>query len=347
MFVDADFPADPYPGTRPACSFVHEAGRGRPLVPVAPWRWRVEGADLDDWLLARGAPGLAARVPLLAYGSNANPAKISWLRTRLGLRGPVVVLKARTTGLAAVWAAHLRVRDGQRPATLAAEPGRVEEHAVWLATVDQVGVLDRCEGRGVRYRLVRLVSGTVTTDDGTGLDGVLAYTAAGGLRAPLLVAGSPVRCADVPQAAAVDLVGEPGPDGLDIAPISGAPSPDDWPDRVFVYGTLQPSGLAWHRIEAHVIGEPVATRLPGTLYDTGQGYPALHADPNGPGVPGWTLRLDSPATALAALDHYEGDDYQRIRVVDAAGRLCWTYVWTADVGGLVRLAHGWPARQAD
>jgi gamma-glutamylcyclotransferase (GGCT)/AIG2-like uncharacterized protein YtfP len=251
------------------------------------------------------------------------------------------VLRVRCTGLAAVWAAHLRVRDGQRPATLIAEPGRTEQHAVWLATPEQVAVLDRCEGRGVRYRLVRLASGTVTAEDGTQLDGVLAYTSAGELRAPLLVAGRPVRCADVPQAAAIGLAGEPGPDGLDVAPISGAASPDGWPDRVFVYGTLQPGDVAWHRVERHVTDTPEATRLPGTLYDTGLGYPALHADPAGPGVPGWTLRLRTPAVALAELDEYEGVDYRRIRVVDSTGRLCWTYVWTAGTDGMARLADGW------
>lgn len=342
-FTDADFPADPYPGTRPDCSFVHVDGNGWPLSAVSPWRWRVDGVDVDDWLLARDAAPLAARIPVLAYGSNANPAKIGWLRTVFGLTGPVVVLRVRCAGLAAVWAAHPRARDGQRPATLVAAPGHVEDHAVWLATPDQVRVLDRCEGRGVRYRLVRLASGTVTAEDGTDLAGVLAYTGAGELRAPLLVNGRPVHCADLSQADAVDLVGVPGPDGLDVDPISGVPSADDWPDHVFVYGTLQPGDVAWHRIERHVTGEPVASRLSGTLYDTGQGYPALHDQPTGDGVPGWTLRLRSPAEALAELDAYEGPEYRRVRAVDSAGRLCWTYLWSEATDGLVRLADGWSA----
>jgi hypothetical protein len=133
------------------------------------------------------------------------------------------VLRVRCTGLAAVWATHLRVRDGQRPATLMAEPGRVEWHAVWLATPDQVRVLDLCEGRGVRYRLVRLGCGTVTAENGADLTGVFAYTAAGELRAPLLVDGRAVRCADLPQAAASALAGRPGVDGLTVREITGEP----------------------------------------------------------------------------------------------------------------------------
>ncbi|MFD0490074.1 hypothetical protein ACFQ0O_26980 [Saccharopolyspora spinosporotrichia] len=42
---------------------------------------------------------------MLAYGSNVNPSKISWLRDRLGLRGPVVVIGARCHGIVAVWSA--------------------------------------------------------------------------------------------------------------------------------------------------------------------------------------------------------------------------------------------------
>ena len=53
---------------------------------------------------------------------------------------------ARTHGVAAVWAAGFRLRDGQRPPVLAAAPGVVEQHSVWLATPGQVDVLDHCEG---------------------------------------------------------------------------------------------------------------------------------------------------------------------------------------------------------
>lgn len=221
MFRDNDFPENPYPGARPPSSFVHVDGAG---LPISGWSTQ----RLDHWLTHRSAPPVADRLPVLAYGSNANPAKITWLRDALGLTGPVVVLRVRCEGLAAVWAAHLRVRDTQRPATLMAQPGRVEWHAVWLATREQIRVLDVCEGRGERYRLVRLASGTITTEPDTPAGGVLtdvlAYTARGELRSPLLVDGHPVRCADLPQAAARDLVGSPGADGLVVRPVA-----DDWP----------------------------------------------------------------------------------------------------------------------
>jgi gamma-glutamylcyclotransferase (GGCT)/AIG2-like uncharacterized protein YtfP len=340
-FTDAQYPARPYPGTRPTTSFVHDAGTGWPLHPEpgTRWRWTVADTDLDDWLASRDAPPLAARIPVLAYGSNANPSKITWLRETLALPGPVVALRVRCTGLAAVWAFGPRVVDTQRPATLVAEPGRVEWHVVWLATQEQIRVLDVCEGRDVRYRLVRLASGDVVTDDGVKLPGVLAYTGASGIRAPLVVDNAFVRCEAVPQAAAVDLVGLPGIDGLQVHPIIGEPSPNDWPARLFVYGTLRPDGGAWPRLAPHTTGHPERAELTGALHDTGHGYPALCDGESS--VAGWTVQLHCPATAFAELDEYEGPEYRRVRVVDSAGQLCWTYLWSAPTDGLRILPNGW------
>ncbi|HEX3778058.1 MAG TPA: gamma-glutamylcyclotransferase family protein [Pseudonocardiaceae bacterium] len=346
-FTDADFPAYPYPGSRPDRSFLHERELGRALRPggAAPWSWRLadDDTDLDDWLADRGEPALAERIPVLAYGSNACPAKITWLRGQLGLSGPVVVLRATYTGLAAVWAAALRARDGQRPATLAAAPGLVETHAVWLATPEQVRVLDVCEGRGERYRLARLATGEIRTEDGNRLDGVLAYLGRpnpSADRTPLHVNGEPVRCAEVTQSEAIALIGVPGADGLDADTIDGAPLAEDWPDRVFVYGTLQPGGTAWSVAEPWCAGEPQPARLTGTLYDTGLGWPALRLAGRTE-VPGRLLRLRTPAAALAMLDEYEGKEYRRVRVALPDGSLCWTYEWTDPVAGMTELTRGW------
>ncbi|MGH3877498.1 MAG: gamma-glutamylcyclotransferase, partial [Actinophytocola sp.] len=227
-FADEQYPALPYPGARPPCSFVHEDATGHPLradhSALSGWRLAA-GADLDDWLADRDAAPLADRVALLCYGSNACPSKLTWLRDTLGMPGPAVLLRARCTGLAAVWAAGLRVVDDQRPATLAAMPDVSEHHAVWLATPSQLAVLDRCEGRagvaGNRYRLAYVTTGDVRLEDGTHVEAPLAYVAnersdsARTVRYPLLVEGRPVRCASVPQAAAAALTGEPAAgDGL-------------------------------------------------------------------------------------------------------------------------------------
>ena len=333
----------PYPGRRPPFSFVHDDATGWELTsdPVAPSSWRVDGTDLDEWLARRDARPLADRVPVLCYGSNACPSKITWLRDALGLPGPAVLLGARCTDVAAVWASGLRVVDDQRPATLAAIPGNVEDHAVWLATQEQVAVLDRCEGRGERYRLARVDTGEVRLQDGTVVDGPLAYVAAAPRRLPLLVAGNPVRCLDVPQSGAAALTGEPADtDGLDVRQVTGAPEPADFPGRVFVYGTLQPGASDWWRLEPHASGAPRAAALPGTLFDTGLGYPALRLG-EGPGVSGWVIDLAGSAAALSIVDEYEGVEYRRVRVALPGGELCWTYVWAGSFEGLRMLTAPW------
>ena len=194
-FLDADFPAEPYPGARPQGSFVHENGGGRYL-------------DERDVMPA-------GRLPVLAYGSNACPSKITWMREAHGLSGPVIVVRVAVRGIAAVWAAGLRIVDDQRPATLAADPGAHEIHAVWFATPDQIEALDRCEGRGERYDLAELHTGEISLMDGRQLIGVLAYVGRSRARMPLLVDGAPVRCADVDQQRARHLRGVPAAgDGL-------------------------------------------------------------------------------------------------------------------------------------
>ena len=338
VWPDVDHPADPYPGAVPPVSYVHADGIARGIAGGA-----VDGLPLDAWLRAQDAAPLAGRLPVLAYGSNRSPSKITWLRRELGLGAdPVVVLRARTTGVAAVWAAGLRARDGARPAVLAAAPGVVEDHAVWLATPDQIAVLDRCEGRDDRFRLARLRTGSVVVDGAARPRGSRARrrpharsarratphgpAAAGGsaaragvrverpwvylghseIRRPLLVDGAPVRCADVSQEVAMTLVGEPAEsDGLDADPVIGAPHPDEWPEALFAYGLLQPGQVSWERVRAHATGPARPTTVAGAVFDSGHGYPAWL--PDAPGVtPGVVVPVRDPAELLPTLDAYEG-----------------------------------------
>lgn len=345
-FHDSEYPADPYPGARPECSFVHSGQTGWPIRPEAatPSGWIVEpdASDLDDWLAKHDAAPLAERVPVLAYGSNVCPSKVTWLRERLGLTGPAVVLRARCEGLSAVWSTGFRVVDDQRPATLAGAPGLVEEHGVWFASPDQVRVLDRCEGRGERYRLARVRGGRVVLEDGAVVDDVFGYVSGSTERQPLLVNGTPVRCSDVAQAAAAELTGTPADaDGLDATTVHGDPDPMDWPARVFVYGTLQPGQPAWPLLEPELAGPPVPASVAGTLYDTGLGYPALRLAEGTGRVPGYVLPLASPRRTLPALDRYEGEEYRRVRTTLPGGQVCWTYLWTAPVRGMAVLTSGW------
>jgi gamma-glutamylcyclotransferase (GGCT)/AIG2-like uncharacterized protein YtfP len=340
---DADFPADPYPGAVPPVSFVHVDEASHPLEAHPHAGWRVEGVPLDGWLAGRGAAPAAERVPVLSYGSNRCPGKITWLRRELGLGAdPVVVLLARTEGVSAVWAAGLRHRDGQRPAVLAAAPGVVEQHAVWLATPEQIAVLDRCEGRDERFRLARLHTGTVHTEDGLRIDAPCCYLGHAATRRPLLVDGAAARCANVPQDAALVLDGRAAPgDGLDAHTVAGAPHPDEWPAALFVYGLLQPGGPSWRLVAPHAAGEATRATVAGTVHDTGRGYPALRPGTAGR-APGWVVPLRDPAAALPRLDDYEGRDYRRVRLAAPEGRAVWAYAWEGPEDGMRPLPGGWP-----
>lgn len=234
-FVDSDFPADPYPGTRPESSFVHHDQSSWWLKPNKdkPSGWSLRGTDLDSQLAKVKAPPMRSRLPVLAYGSNANPSKITWLRENLGLCGPVIVVQARCSDIAAVWSAGKRARDGQRPAVIASLPGATEGHTLWFATPDQRRVLDECEGRGERYQLSWLTA-DIRLANGVRPGKVLAYTARPETlgkdvgeysnRSPLLVGGHLVPCAQVGQEDAANLRGVPADaDGLDTVEVEGEP----------------------------------------------------------------------------------------------------------------------------
>jgi gamma-glutamylcyclotransferase (GGCT)/AIG2-like uncharacterized protein YtfP len=248
-----------------------------------------------------------------------------------------VVLRAHTHDVAAVWAAGLRKRDGQRPAVLAAAPGAREEHAVWFATADQLEVLDRCEGRDDRYRLARPPI-TVETEDGGLIERPWCYLALGTIRQPLLVGEDnvPVRCADLPQHDARHLEGRPAmDDGLHAETVHGPPNLDQWPAALFGYGLLQPGRSGWSLVAPHAAGAPRPATVRGRVYDTGLGWPAMLLDdedgePRGAHVPGTLTPLRDPETVLPALDDYEGPDYRRVRLTLTDGTRAWTYIWIGD-----------------
>lgn len=118
---------------------------------------------------------------------------------------------------------------------------------------------------------------------------------------------------------------------------------------LFVYGTLTPGHDAWPVLEPWVVGAPHDDAVPGQLYDTGRGYPAATFGTPGDRdnvVYGMVVELD-PARAreaLAALDRYEGDEYERIPVRTHAGVAASTYAWIAPLAGCRPVRTGrWPA----
>src|SRR4051794_28689689 len=58
-----------------------------------------------------------------------------------------------------------------------------------------------------------------------------------------------------------------------IGPCEAGAVPGPSLDALFVYGTLMPGHLRWSMLAPHATDQRPAT-VPGTLYDTGNGWPA-------------------------------------------------------------------------
>jgi gamma-glutamylcyclotransferase (GGCT)/AIG2-like uncharacterized protein YtfP len=98
--------------------------------------------------------------------------------------------------------------------------------------------------------------------------------------------------------------------------------------RVFAYGTFRAGQSARAMIAVHVVSARPATAR-GRLVAFAEGYPGMLLDDTGT-VVGELLELRDLAAALALLDAYEGEDYQRTmheaKLGDGSSVWAWVYV---------------------
>jgi gamma-glutamylcyclotransferase (GGCT)/AIG2-like uncharacterized protein YtfP len=99
---------------------------------------------------------------------------------------------------------------------------------------------------------------------------------------------------------------------------------------LFVYGTLLPGEELWELLEPFVVGAGSPDSVAGTLYDTGEGYPAASFEAGDGRVVGQVFQLDGGRLdeALELLDEVEDAVlglYRRVRVVTDAGLDVWAY----------------------
>jgi len=103
-------------------------------------------------------------------------------------------------------------------------------------------------------------------------------------------------------------------------------------DRLFVYGTLRTGQPARSLIAEHVAASEPATMI-GRIWGFPDGYPGFMPDGDQP-VVGELVTLHDLAAALALLDAYEGELFQRnlhrARSRDGGEVWAWVYV-IADV----------------
>jgi gamma-glutamylcyclotransferase (GGCT)/AIG2-like uncharacterized protein YtfP len=110
---------------------------------------------------------------------------------------------------------------------------------------------------------------------------------------------------------------------------------------LFVYGTLRSSFDNEYarllRLQAEFVGRAVVS---GSIYGVSH-YPAFKPEPAG-NVHGELYRLTDPEATLSALDEYEGDKFERVRVdaFAATNVSAWIYRYTGDTPPDSRIASG-------
>jgi gamma-glutamylcyclotransferase (GGCT)/AIG2-like uncharacterized protein YtfP len=116
--------------------------------------------------------------------------------------------------------------------------------------------------------------------------------------------------------------------------------------RLFVYGTLQPDRLRWPVLAPFALRHRPAA-VPGTLYDTGNGWPVAVFAAVDRDVPGVLVDLDPDrlAEALTLLDRIEGTVAGLLRrdlVTTTDGAVAWSYNWPGSTTTM-RVISQWDA----
>lgn len=87
------------------------------------------------------------------------------------------------------------------------------------------------------------------------------------------------------------------------------------PQRLFVYGSLQPDGPNEH-VLSRLTGSWRAASVRGRLVQDGWGsalgFPGLVLDDSAAAVPGSLLSSEELASKWAELDAFEGEEYERV-----------------------------------
>jgi gamma-glutamylcyclotransferase (GGCT)/AIG2-like uncharacterized protein YtfP len=106
---------------------------------------------------------------------------------------------------------------------------------------------------------------------------------------------------------------------------------------LFVYGTLRRGDVRWPLLAPYVVSQvPLPDEVDGTLYDTGQDYPAARFGTGGT-IRGevFTIRDDRLDECLQHMDVVEGTVaglYRRLALVTISGRAVWAYEYGAGLG---------------
>lgn len=232
-----------YPGTRPPGPAVLVLGQQIVRLQDGPGGWVASPPSgpepLDSVLAKAGAAPMAARIPVLAVGSNAAPAQLMRKFAAAGARAAVPVTSVRVHGITVGVSAHVSV-PGYLPATPVPDPSAVSAlHITWLGAAE-LAVMDATELNYTRGALA--ATHTVQLPSGQRVTGGQIYVSRWGyLTSP---AGTPLELAPQPELIRQLLAHVPG-----LSALAGA-SPAEWVTRTRdpqarerIKGVLRAAGL--------------------------------------------------------------------------------------------------------
>ncbi|WP_258052699.1 hypothetical protein [Streptomyces sp. Ru73] len=229
---------------------------GETLLPLTavpgPHRtggWRL-GTDpdrtLDDALRERGLPPTGRRHPVLAVGSNASPAQMSYKLARQGVPAAVPMVPVRVRGIGVGSSAHIAT-PGYVAAAPFADPGsEVTLVAGWLDEA-QLAVVDATEAR---YHRVLLPGDRfpMTLPSGERLGGAYLYVSRYGVLAG--PDGRPWPAVAQPALLAALLAGSAA-----LRRLLG-PDPRAWVRRAAADGAVRAEARQVFRAEGRVLPQP-------------------------------------------------------------------------------------------
>jgi gamma-glutamylcyclotransferase (GGCT)/AIG2-like uncharacterized protein YtfP len=124
---------------------------------------------------------------------------------------------------------------------------------------------------------------------------------------------------------------------------SGGPGsvPAEEAQHVFVYGTMKPGHSRYPGIDQYVASTMPET-VAGSLFDTGNGYPAAKFGEDGDRIKGYVLRLvpERAAEATEAIADLEGNLFRPITVETESGVAATAYEYIASTENMTRISDG-------
>ncbi len=113
-------------------------------------------------------------------------------------------------------------------------------------------------------------------------------------------------------------------------------------EHLFVYGTLRRGcDNRFARLLAERAQFIGPARVAGRLYDFGSYPGARRASVPGEWIVGEIFRLDEPGELLAALDEYEGPEFERTMVSTQDALDCWIYWYAGGNPGALVPSGDW------